>query len=88
MRYKGYNVGQDNPYSAEWYATDPDADYDFEGDPGAYYQCSGMPQLSAATLHDLKVEIDFYYADIAMDICFNACGIAHPEFMKFYGLAA
>ena len=88
MQYKSYNIGQDNPYTAEWYATDPDADYDFEGDPGAYFQCSGMPQHSAATLDNLKLLIDGYFEDLAMEICFEACGIAGPEYMKFYGLAA
>ena len=47
-----------------------------------------MPCHSGATVDDVKAEIDGYYAELAMDICFNACGIAHPEFMKFYGLAA
>ena len=89
MNYKGYDIGQDNPYTAEWHATDPDADYDYdgiEGEHGGYFQCSGMPQHSASTLDDLKAEIDGYFAELAMDICFEACGIAGPEYMKFYGL--
>ena len=38
--HKGYEITQE--YDLKYYGTDPDADYDFVGDPGSYVQCSGL----------------------------------------------
>jgi len=67
MKYRGYEIEQSNPYTSEWYAVDPDADYDYdgvEGPHGGYFQCSGMPQHSMHTLDDVKAEIDNYYEEL------------------------
>ncbi len=60
LKYRGYEIEQSNPYTSEWYAVDPDADYDWEGDPGAYYQCSGLPAINGSSIADVQFEIDNY----------------------------
>ena len=84
-KYRGYYITQE--YDLNYYSFDAEG-YDADWDGEKYVQCSGMPSHSGATVDDVKAEIDGYYNELAMDICFEACGIAHPEFMKFYGLAA
>ena len=61
MKYRGYDITQG--YDLNYRATDPDADYDFEGDPGQYYQCSGMPMHEGKTIKDVKTEIDNYFEE-------------------------
>jgi len=67
MKYRGYEIEQSNPYTSEWYAIDPDADYDWEGEETGYRQCSGMPQHCMPTLEDVKAEIDNYYEELDED---------------------
>ena len=64
MKYRGYDITQMDPYTSHFSALDPDADYDYGGDPGAYFQCNGMPPHSGKTLEDVKAEIDIYYEEL------------------------
>ena len=62
MNYRGYDIRQD--YDLNWRAIDFDADYDFAGDPGSYFQCSGMPPHEGKTVEAVKAEIDDYFEDL------------------------
>ncbi len=86
MLYRGYDIEQRNPYVTDYEAIDPDADYDWVGDPGSYYQCSGLPTHNANTLEDVKIEIDEFWNGVAMDLCHAFSGWGSPDYMEFYGL--
>ena len=60
---------------------------DYDGAPIDYDTPTDSPH-GTGTMQECKDAIDELLAEFAMDICFEACGIAHPEYMKFYGLAA
>lgn len=57
MKYKGYEISQE--YDLRYYGTDPEADYDYIGDPGQHVQCNGMPTVGPCkSIEDVKTEID------------------------------
>ena len=85
MIYKSYKISQE--YDLRYYATDPDADYDCDGDPGAYFQCSGLPQHSGATVEDCKKEVDEFWMDEAFEIMRRETGYSSFEYMTRHMLA-
>jgi len=81
MLYKGFTIQQD--YDLNYSGSDPDADYDFEDE--RYIQCSGAETVYAGSVKGVKAAIDEYFAELAMDICVEACGIGHKGYMEFRG---
>lgn len=82
MEYKGFTIAQE--YDGNYSGSDPDADYDFEDE--RYIQCSGAETVYAGSIKGVEAAIDEYFEELAADICLEACGIACPAYMEYYGL--
>ena len=79
MKYRGYEIEQGDPYTSQWYAIDPDADYDYdgiEGPHGGYFQCSGMPPHSGRILQEVKDEIEGTGGEGGRGGDYSAAGVA------------